>query len=122
MGYYAIAGVPSSELPALQGGVDFTQGGFYLGAWASTIKWIKDGGGDGNLTLAPGVTIPLPGGSPRHGRGNSGNYGGDNSGRFVNGVLSSVYKELQATGVRPMTEQPAKPAAAPPAAETPTDG
>ncbi|NMO03478.1 penicillin-binding protein [Gordonia sp. TBRC 11910] len=40
----------------------------------------NNGGGDGNLTLAPGVTIPLPGGSPRHGRGNSGNYGGDNSG------------------------------------------
>lgn len=28
---------------ALQGGVDYDSGkGFYLGAWASTIKWIKD--------------------------------------------------------------------------------
>lgn len=29
--------------PALQGGVDYTNAnGFYAGAWASTIKWIKD--------------------------------------------------------------------------------
>jgi uncharacterized protein (TIGR02001 family) len=29
--------------PALQGGVDYDSGkGFYLGAWGSTIKWIKD--------------------------------------------------------------------------------
>jgi uncharacterized protein (TIGR02001 family) len=29
--------------PALQGGVDYTNpNGFYAGAWASTIKWIKD--------------------------------------------------------------------------------
>lgn len=55
-------------------------------------------------------------------------YGGDNSGRFINGVLSSVYKELQATGVRPVAEpRPAPaPAAAPDAAPTdvppPADG
>ncbi|NDF45577.1 MAG: hypothetical protein EB125_07760, partial [Betaproteobacteria bacterium] len=31
--------------PALQGGVDYTNpNGFYAGAWASTIKWIKDAG------------------------------------------------------------------------------
>ncbi len=31
--------------PALQGGVDYTgANGFYAGAWASTIKWIKDSG------------------------------------------------------------------------------
>ena len=31
--------------PALQGGVDYTDAsGFYLGAWGSTIKWIKDAG------------------------------------------------------------------------------
>jgi uncharacterized protein (TIGR02001 family) len=30
---------------ALQGGVDYTDAsGFYLGAWGSTIKWIKDAG------------------------------------------------------------------------------
>jgi hypothetical protein len=28
--------------PAVQGGVDYAAGGFYVGAWASTIKWIKD--------------------------------------------------------------------------------
>jgi uncharacterized protein (TIGR02001 family) len=31
--------------PALQGGVDYTNAnGFYLGAWGSTIKWIKEAG------------------------------------------------------------------------------
>jgi len=30
-------------LPALQGGVDYANaGGYYLGAWASQIKWIED--------------------------------------------------------------------------------
>ncbi len=31
--------------PALQGGVDYAdKSGFYVGAWASTIRWIKDAG------------------------------------------------------------------------------
>jgi len=37
--------------PALQGGLDYTSGGFYLGAWGSTIKWIKDGGGGADVEL-----------------------------------------------------------------------
>jgi uncharacterized protein (TIGR02001 family) len=33
----------SARKPALQGGVDFAhKSGFYLGTWASTIRWIKD--------------------------------------------------------------------------------
>jgi uncharacterized protein (TIGR02001 family) len=33
----------SARKPALQGGIDFTtNSGFYLGTWASTIRWIKD--------------------------------------------------------------------------------
>ena len=44
---YRYRGISQSRLkPALQGGVDFSQGGLYLGAWASTIQWIKDAGGD----------------------------------------------------------------------------
>jgi uncharacterized protein (TIGR02001 family) len=37
--------------PALQGGADYTHNptGFYVGTWLSTIKWIKDLGGDGNV-------------------------------------------------------------------------
>lgn len=36
---------------ALQGGADYTHNptGFYLGTWLSTIKWIKDAGGDSNV-------------------------------------------------------------------------
>ncbi len=37
--------------PALQGGVDYTNpNGFYAGAWASTIKWIKDSGATAGQT------------------------------------------------------------------------
>ena len=35
----------SARKPALQGGIDFShKSGFYLGTWASTIRWIKDAG------------------------------------------------------------------------------
>jgi uncharacterized protein (TIGR02001 family) len=40
--------------PALQGGIDFAhKSGFYLGTWASNIKWIKDyvGATDGSMEL-----------------------------------------------------------------------
>ena len=46
---YRYRGISQSRLkPALQGGVDYTAGAFYLGAWGSTIKWVKDGGGGAN--------------------------------------------------------------------------
>ena len=49
---YRYRGLSQSRLePAVQGGADFTQGGFYVGTWASTIKWIKDSGGDGNVEV-----------------------------------------------------------------------
>ena len=42
----------SGKKPALQGGADFAhKSGFYLGTWASTIKWIKDAGGDAPAEL-----------------------------------------------------------------------
>lgn len=37
--------------PALQGGLDYSAGGFYAGAWGSTIKWIKDAGGKADVEL-----------------------------------------------------------------------
>jgi uncharacterized protein (TIGR02001 family) len=50
---YRYRGISQSRLnPALQGGVDFAhKSGVYLGAWASSIQWIKDAGGDGNVEL-----------------------------------------------------------------------
>ena len=49
---YRYRGISQSRLkPAVQGGVDYTQGAFYLGAWASTIKWVKDGGGAADLEI-----------------------------------------------------------------------
>jgi uncharacterized protein (TIGR02001 family) len=45
---YRYRGISQSRLdPALQGGADWVQsaeGGFYVGTWASTIRWIKDAG------------------------------------------------------------------------------
>ncbi|MFG6416552.1 TorF family putative porin [Roseateles sp. DC23W] len=45
---YRYRGISQTRLkPALQGGLDYAAtNGFYGGAWASTIKWIRDAGGD----------------------------------------------------------------------------
>jgi uncharacterized protein (TIGR02001 family) len=49
---YRYRGIAQSRFkPAFQGGADFSAGGFYVGTWASTIKWIKDAGGDANYEL-----------------------------------------------------------------------
>ncbi len=56
---YRYRGISQSRLePALQGGVDYTdKSGFYVGAWGSTIKWIKDAGAS-----AGSVEVDLYGG------------------------------------------------------------
>ena len=49
---YRYRGVSQSRLdPAISGGADYTHNptGLYVGTWLSSIKWIKDGGGDTNL-------------------------------------------------------------------------
>ena len=50
---YRYRGISQSRLqPAVQGGVDFAHSsGAYVGAWASTIKWVKDAGGDSDVEL-----------------------------------------------------------------------
>ena len=50
---YRYRGISQSRLqPALQGGVDYAdKSGFYVGAWGSSIKWIKDGGGDASVEV-----------------------------------------------------------------------
>lgn len=49
---YRYRAISQSRLkPAVQGGVDFSAGDFYLGAWASSIKWIKDAGGDASAEI-----------------------------------------------------------------------
>ncbi len=44
---YRVRGIAQTSYnPALQGGVDFAhKSGFYLGAWASNVSWIKEYGG-----------------------------------------------------------------------------
>ncbi len=49
---YRYRGISQSRKdPAFSLGVDYTNNptGFYAGTWASTIKWVKDDGGDGNV-------------------------------------------------------------------------
>lgn len=50
---YRYRGISQTRLkPAIQGGVDYAlPGGFYVGAWVSTIKWIKDAGGEANAEV-----------------------------------------------------------------------
>ena len=51
---YRYRGISQTRLkPALQAGMDYTNNptGFYAGAWASSIKWIEDAGGDSNMEL-----------------------------------------------------------------------
>ena len=50
---YRYRGISQTRLkPALQGGADYAlPGGFYIGAWGSTIKWIKDAAGDANIEI-----------------------------------------------------------------------
>jgi uncharacterized protein (TIGR02001 family) len=49
---YRYRGISQTRLkPAIQGGVDYTAGGLYVGAWASTIKWIEDAGGDAKVEI-----------------------------------------------------------------------
>lgn len=49
---YRYRGISQTRLrPALQGGVDATYGDFYVGAWASNIKWLRDAGLKGGAEL-----------------------------------------------------------------------
>ena len=51
---YRFRGISQTRLqPAVQGGADYVNNptGLYIGAWASSIKWTKDAGGDGDVEL-----------------------------------------------------------------------
>ena len=50
---YRYRGISQSRLkPAVQGGFDYAdKSGFYVGAWGSSIKWIKDAGGKANTEV-----------------------------------------------------------------------
>jgi uncharacterized protein (TIGR02001 family) len=76
---YRFRGFSQTRLkPALQGGADYTHeaSGLYAGTWLSTIKWVKDAGGDSD------VEIDVYGGK-------RGAIGGDVS--YDIGVLTYVY-------------------------------
>lgn len=65
---YRYRGLSQSRLdPALQGGADYAfANGFYLGTWASTIKWIKDapyhGGANVEIDLYGGYKTEIASG------------------------------------------------------------
>jgi uncharacterized protein (TIGR02001 family) len=71
---YRYRGVSQSRLkPAISAGADYvnTPTGLYIGTWASTIKWTKDAGGDGDVEwdiyggkrgeIAPGISYDVGG-------------------------------------------------------------
>ena len=60
---YRYRGLAQSRMqPAAQGGVDYTdKSGFYVGTWASTITWIKDGSTSAVQAKGP-VELDLYGG------------------------------------------------------------
>jgi len=98
---YRYRGISQTRVqPALQGGADYVHAtGWYLGAWASTIKWTRDAGGDGSIELdlyggkrgeiAPGVSYDV--GVLRY------LYSGNELGKvkgFVNANTTEVYGQL----------------------------
>jgi uncharacterized protein (TIGR02001 family) len=49
---YRYRGISQTRLkPAVQAGVDFSASGFYLGAWVSSIKWVKDAYGKSQVEV-----------------------------------------------------------------------
>ena len=49
---YRYRGISQSRVkPAIQGGIDYAAGGFYVGTWASTIKWIDDFDADSKVEI-----------------------------------------------------------------------
>lgn len=49
---YRYRGISQMSLkPAVQGGIDYSAGGLYLGAWASTIKWIHHFNGNSHVEI-----------------------------------------------------------------------
>ncbi len=49
---YRYRGISQTRLkPAVQAGADWSQGPFYLGAWASNIQWLKDAGTSGSVEI-----------------------------------------------------------------------
>ena len=98
---YRYRGISQTRLqPAIQGGADYVHAtGWYAGAWASTIKWTKDAGGDGSIELdlyggkrgeiASGVSYDI--GVLRY------LYSGNELGKvkgFVNANTTEVYGQL----------------------------
>ncbi len=93
---YRYRGVAQSQGdPALQGGVDYAHSsGLYVGAWGSTISWIKANGKDGN------VELDLYGGY----KGTVGPVGYD-VGYLRYEYVGNKLKELGGTWVNPNTDE-----------------
>ncbi len=97
----------TAEKPALQGGVDFAhKSGFYLGAWASNVDWVKDF----NLATKGSYELDLYGGFKgsiaedlgfdvgaihyRYPGNNSGATGTPGAGLFSNANTTEIYGAL----------------------------
>lgn len=96
---YLFRGVSQTHgKPALQAGVDYAhESGFYVGAWASSISWVKDWTGSGTLELDVygGYKNTFGGGDWNYDVGfityNYPNNGGNNRGNLANPNTQEVY-------------------------------
>lgn len=88
---YRFRGISQSRFdPALSAGIDFShKSGLYLGAWASSIRWIKDAGGNAD------AEFDLYGGY----RGTAGDLGYDL------GVLRYLYPSAKLASPGPYTTE-----------------
>lgn len=100
---YRYRGISQTALaPALQGGADYAHSsGFYVGAWASQIRWIKEAGTAANTELKGDVELDLYGGY-------KGSITKDLSydvGYLRYEYVGNTYKDLGATAVNASTDE-----------------
>ncbi len=103
---YRYRGISQSRLKtALQGGVDWTPGPLYLGAWASTIHWVKDAGGgaDVEVDLYGGVKGELTKGLTYDVGGLYYAYPDNRLGRVAGLVNADTFEVYAALGFGPAT-------------------
>ena len=87
--------------PALQGGVDYANAnGFYLGTWASTIKWIKDAKPEATTTAKGPVELDLYGGYKFEAAGL-----GFDVGYLRYEYVGNTYKDASSTNVNANTDE-----------------
>lgn len=92
----------TAEAPALQGGVDYAHSsGFYVGAWASQIRWIKENGVAANKSIEGDVELDIYAGY----KGSITKDLGFDVGYLRYEYVGNTLKDLGGTFVNPNTDE-----------------